>query len=277
MLYNYTDARQVLSVTKPAGSAYTDLAVCALHKTKRASVYLTAILRHIRKRRVSSLINIAGLAVGLASSMLILLYVRHELSYDRYHEKADRIFRLTRSYDYPSGYNQRFTRVPDTWINELPQAIPGIERLLRLQEFRTAHIRVGEAKFREEFAFATDPYIFDVFSFPLLQGDSRTALAEPNSVVLSQSAAGKYFGEENPMGQSIQLLGESQGEAQEYQVTGVMQDLPSTSHFKINLLASFRSPEQRAGWAYAYLLLKPEADPAQLVPPALNKGIKLSL
>ena len=117
--------------------------------------YLTAILRHIRKRRVSSLINIAGLAVGLASSMLILLYVRHELSYDRYQEKADRIFRLTRPYDYPSGYNQHFARVPDNWINELPQAIPGIERLLRLQEFRTAHIRIGEVKFREAHAFAT--------------------------------------------------------------------------------------------------------------------------
>ncbi|MCB0563893.1 MAG: ABC transporter permease [Phaeodactylibacter sp.] len=226
--------------------------------------YLTAILRHIRKRRVSSLINIAGLAVGLASSMLILLYVRHELSYDRYQEKADRIFRLTRAYDYPSGYNQHFARVPDTWINELPQAIPGIERLLRLQEFRTAHIRIGDRKFREAHAFATDAYAFDVFSFPLLRGNSQTALSAPNSVVLSQSLAEKYFGEKDPIGQAIQLFGEGQAEAQEYKVTGVMQDLPSTSHFKINLLTSFRSPEQRTGWAYVYLLLEPGTDPAQL-------------
>ncbi|MCB0584538.1 MAG: ABC transporter permease, partial [Phaeodactylibacter sp.] len=99
--------------------------------------YLTTILRHLRKRRGTSLINIAGLAVGLASSMLILLYARHELSFDRFHERADRIFRLTRSYDYPSGYNHHFARVPDTWVNELPQAFPEVEKLLRLQEFRT--------------------------------------------------------------------------------------------------------------------------------------------
>lgn len=226
--------------------------------------HLTTILRHIRRRRLSSLINIGGLAVGLAGSLLVLLYVRHELSYDRHHERADRIFRLTRAYDYPSGYNQHFARVPDTWINELPQSFPEIEKLLRLQEFRTAHIRIGETKFREPHAFATDPYVFDVFSFPLLQGDPQTALAAPNSVVISRDIAEKYFGKKNPLGQTIQLLGEGQEQVQEYKVTGVMENLPAASHFRINMLTSFRSPEQRAGWAYIYLLLKPGTDPARL-------------
>ena len=226
--------------------------------------YLTTILRHLRKRRGTSLINIAGLAVGLASSMLILLYARHELSFDRFHERADRIFRLTRSYDYPSGYNHHFARVPDTWVNELPQAFPEVEKLLRLQEFRTAHIRIGETKFREEQAFATDAYIFDVFSLPLLWGDPQTALAEPHSVVLSRDITEKYFGEQNPLGKTLQLFGAGQDDVQEYRITGVMENLPPTSHFKADVLTSFTNPEERTGWAYVYLLLRPDAKPGRL-------------
>ena len=226
--------------------------------------HLTTILRHLRKHKAFSLINILGLAVGLASSMFILLYVLHEFSYDRHHEQADRVFRVTRAYDYPSGYNQHFARVPDTWINELPQAFPEIEKLLRLQEYRTAHIRIGDTKFREQHAFSTDAYIFDVFSLPLIQGDPETALTAPRSVVISQDIAGKYFGDTDPIGQSISLYGEAQGEVENLKVTGVMENLPSTSHFSINMLTSFESPTHRSGWAYVYLLLKPGANAKEL-------------
>jgi putative ABC transport system permease protein len=226
--------------------------------------HLTTILRNLRKRKVFSMINIAGLSVGLASSMLILLYVHHELSYDDYHERAGRIFRVTRSYDLPSGYNHHFARVPDDWVNELPGEFPEIDRLVRLQQFRTPHIKVGEAKFREEHVFATDPYIFEVFSFPLVKGDAATALTRPNSVVLTESIAGKYFGEREALGQTIELLGADQQSVRRYTVTGVMADLPSTSHFDVHLLTSLSNPEERTGWAYVYLLLRPGADAGAL-------------
>ncbi len=227
--------------------------------------YFRALFRQVRKQKIFFLINIAGLAIGLASSMLILLYVFHEWSYDRYHANAERIFRLTRAYDYPSGYDHHFARVPDTWINELEGAFPEVERLLRLQQMPAPNIRIGNKKFREEKAFVTDPYIFEVFSFPLLRGDPATVLARPGAIVLTESIADKYFPDQDPLGQTIEFMGDSPAAVQQYEVTGVMADLPAASHFDIHFLTSFGSADERRGWAYVYLLLREGADPAALV------------
>lgn len=226
--------------------------------------YLIAVLRNLRKRKFFSLINIAGLSVGLASSMLILLYLHHELSYDWFHERADRIFRVTRAYDYPSGYNHHFARVPEDWINELPESFPEIERLVRLQQFNAVNIRVGEQKFRETNAFATDADVFEVFSFPLLEGDPAAALSQPNSVVLTRAMAEKYFPGGEAIGATIEFMQDGEEEPRRYTVTGIMKDLPSNAHFDVHFLTSIRSPEERTGWAYVYLLLEPGADPGAL-------------
>jgi len=226
--------------------------------------HLTTILRHLRKQRFFSLLNIAGLALGLAGSLLILLYVYHELSYDRQHEQAGRIYRVTRAYDYPSGYNHHFARVPEQWINELPAAFPEIERLLRLQPHQSAHLILGEQKFREEAGFAADPYIFDVFTLPLRAGDPATALASPHAIVLSAGVARRYFGEADPMGQPIELAGSSLETTRRYTVTGILEELPGSSHIDIHFLTSFPNAAARSGWAYVYLLLEAGADPNRL-------------
>lgn len=114
------------------------------------------ILRSLRRLRLYSAINIIGLAVGFSAVALIVLYIRFELSYDRYHAKADRIFRVTRQYDHPGGYRRHFARVPDVWINDLPGDFPEIEQLIRFQAFPFREIKVADQKFRDEQWFVTD-------------------------------------------------------------------------------------------------------------------------
>ena len=226
--------------------------------------YLKIILRKLGKQKLYALINIAGLAVGIAASLLILLYVRDELSYDAYHEHAARIQRVTRRYAFPNGYNHHFARCPDDWINRLPEEFPEVEALIRFQTFRFVNMQLGETKFRNTRTFITDANVFDVFSFKLTAGDPNTALRAPHALVLTEAKARQYFGDQNPMGREIKLLNEDGNEAQPYKITGVMQDLPAQSHFQIDFLLSFNNPEARTGWAYVYLLLRNGADPLAL-------------
>ncbi|MEK7729537.1 MAG: ABC transporter permease, partial [candidate division KSB1 bacterium] len=226
--------------------------------------YLKIILRKLGKHRLYAFVNIAGLAVGIASSMLILLYVQHELSYDDYHEHAARIQRVTRRYAFPNGYHHHFARCPEAWINRLPEEFPEVQALIRFQPFRFLDLQLGEQQFRNTRTFATDANVFAVFSFKLAEGDPNTALRAPHSLVLTEAMAHKYFGEQNPMGREITLMDESGNAGQPYKITGVMKNLPAQSHFQIDFLISFKSPEARSGWAYVYLLLQPGADPLAL-------------
>ncbi|NIR49133.1 ABC transporter permease [candidate division KSB1 bacterium] len=222
--------------------------------------YLKITLRNMLKNKVYSVINIFGLALGMACSMLIFMYIAHELSYDRYHSNADRIYRVTQKSDVPNGYNLHFARCSVNWINQLPKEYPEIETLIRFQRSRITDIKIGENKFRDRHTFKTDANVFDVFDFELIQGEPRNALSEPYSVVLTESITQKYFGEENPIGQEITFVGDTVGSAEKYKITGVLRDLPPNSHFKINFLKSFKSPEERTGWAYIYILLKPNTN-----------------
>jgi putative ABC transport system permease protein len=224
--------------------------------------YLKIILRKFGKQKLYALINIAGLAVGIAASLLIALYLRDELSYDDYHENAARIQRVTRRFAFPNGYNHHFARCPDDWINRLPKEFPEVEALIRFQAFRLVDMQLGENKFRNTRTFVTDANVFDVFSFKLVADDPRTALREPYSLVLTEAMARKYFGEQNPLGREIKLLHEDGAEV--HKITGVLQNLPAQSHFQIDFLTSFKNPEARRGWAYVYLLLRSGSDPVAL-------------
>ncbi|MBD3275998.1 MAG: ABC transporter permease, partial [Candidatus Marinimicrobia bacterium] len=153
--------------------------------------YLKIAWRHLVRQKKYSLITILGLSVGVLCSLLISLYVVHELSYDSFHENSDRIYRLTNEVP-PSDLH--FARCPQTWVNHLPDEYPEVEQLVRFQTSPLIEIKSGEQKFRMEDVFKTDAYVFDVFSFPLVQGNPVNALAEPNSVVLSQNTARKMFG-----------------------------------------------------------------------------------
>ena len=226
--------------------------------------YLRLALRHISAHKLYAILNISGLAVGMAVSMLILLYIRFESSYDAYHENADRIYRVTRRFDTPAGYTPHFARCPDAWVNNLPDEFPEIESLIRFQYLPEVDLRIGEAKFRTARWFMTDAEIFDVFSFPLVQGHAETALRQPYSVVLTEGMARKYFGSSEVLGKEIIMRGSWPGEYRDYKITGIMRDLPPNSHFQIDFLASYPNREARQGWAWVYILLKPGTDPSSL-------------
>jgi len=217
--------------------------------------------RKFGTQKLYSLINLSGLIIGMSCSLLIFLYVFHELSYDKYHSKSEKIYRVTQRASYPNGYNHHFARCPDNYINNLPTAFPEIETLIRFQHDLVTNMRVGTEKFIDKKTFKTDVNVFEVFDFELISGDSKTALQKPNSIVMTEKMAKKYFGQENPMGKEITLSGSRENRFEVYNITGIMRNLPTASHFQINCLISFRSPEDRTGWAYAYLLLKQNTDP----------------
>lgn len=199
--------------------------------------YLKIAYRNIKRNAVFTSINIFGLAVGLASCILIIMFINHELSYDKYHEKADRIFRVSRAWFYQGG---------ETHLH-LGHAAPPFGPLLKsdfegtIQEavrlLNTELVLKNEDRvFNENHFFFSDPEVFDVFSWKLKAGDKDKALRYPDGLVISERMAKKYFGDEDPMNKTIEaMIGPSRFDLQ---VMGVMEDMPENSHFKADFLAS---------------------------------------
>ena len=229
------------------------------------SSYFKTIFRNMLKHKGYSFINIAGLAMGIACTIMILLWVQHELSYDRYHVNADRIYRVTFKFDRP-GYNPHFARIPNGWVNSLPEEYAEIKDLVRFHhELRTA-VKYQDKKYSEPRFFYADPNVLDIFSFRIIRGDSSTVLKEPNSVVVSTSTAARYFGEENPIGKTLATVSRFTGEETEYKITGVMENMPDNSHFHMDFLASHYNAREDLvdEWNYTYILLDEGVNPAEL-------------
>jgi len=230
--------------------------------------YLKIALRNLLRHKGYSFINIFGLAAGLACCMLIALYVLDELSYDRFYEKADRLFRLatdTREGDHLESDAGSPVPLGPALKNEFPE----ITEVVRFwQAFRPV-IRYQDKVFREELFYFTDIPVFAAFSFELLQGDSRTALASPQTVVLTETTAKKYFGEEDPIGKVLSYKGFPAGEL-DLTVTGIMRDLPHNTHIDFDFLASIEGvTTEKDNWGstkpiWTYVLLPPRHPPAQL-------------
>ncbi|MFO7447153.1 MAG: FtsX-like permease family protein, partial [Ignavibacteriaceae bacterium] len=225
---------------------------------------LKVFLRNISNQRVFSSINIIGLSLGMVICIFSIIFIRHELSYDTHHKNSDQIYRVTRQYNSPNGYEAHFARCPEPWINSLPDEFPEIETLIRFQWTPSVSLKIGDNKLRSFKWFYTDPDVFKVFDFNLINGNSKTALIAPFSVVLTKTMSEKYFGNLDPVGRNITLFNENSGEHIPYTVTGVMADFPSTSHFRAEFLASYTGEKARQGWAWIYLLLKRGADPEAL-------------
>ncbi|GAB3025626.1 ABC transporter permease [Spirosoma pulveris] len=223
--------------------------------------YLRIAIRNLWRNKVFSGINIVGLAVGLASCLLLFMYITHELSYDDFQQKADRVVRVTMEFSMEG----RVAKIPQTGtkvVKEFGRQFPEIESGVRLIN-RDGVVNTGDRQFSEKRIVFADSALFTIFSFPLVQGNPRTALAGPNLVVLSESTARKYFGDENPVGKSLRI--NTGGSFRDYAVTGVVKDSPANSQIKYDLLTSFLTlpAAQTEEWFssnYAtYLLLsKPE-------------------
>lgn len=225
--------------------------------------YLKIALRNLWRSKVFSSINVIGLSVGLASCLLLFMYITHELSYDDFQQKADRIVRVTMEYSMEG----RAAKIPQTGTKVAPEfgrQFPEIESGVRLIN-RDGVVINGDQQFSEKRIMFADSAFFSLFSFPLLKGNPQTALAGPNLVVLSESTAKKYFGTENPIGKGLRI--NTGGSFRDYSVTGVVEDCPANSQIKYDLLTSFLTlpaanrPEEWYSANYAtYLLLRnPEA------------------
>jgi len=152
-------------------------------------------------------LNITGLAIGFASTLSIVAWVRNELSFDKYLPEASRIYRLTFETN-TSGNRLHFARCWEKWVSQMPGVFPQIEQLVRLDPYRHTALKVGENKFYSDRVFATDSNFFKVFNISLLSGNEDNVLREPYSAVISQSIASKCFGNSDPTGQTILLSGD---------------------------------------------------------------------
>jgi putative ABC transport system permease protein len=232
--------------------------------------YLKTAFRNLWKRRMFSGINILGLAVGMTASFLIFLYVRFELSYDSFHSKADRIYRLVCDVKTPS---ETVHANGPAWpvAPALKREFPEIESAVRTATVSFL-FRKDDIKFQEENSLLADPDFFSVFDFPLLKGDPKTCLKEPFSVVFSETAAIKYFGHTDPIGQVLHLA----QKGWPVKVTGVMKDLPGNSVISGDVVVSMTTETMHLNqgledsWLWGdyhpvcYLLLKPHTEPHAL-------------
>ena len=194
--------------------------------------YITIAIRHMAREKGYTAINVLGLAVGLVCAMLIFLYVSFELSYDRYHEKADRLYRVAVNND---------ARTPPALGPALQEDFPEIKGFVRLLPTTGTWIMKHEANiYYENRVYWADNALLDLFTFPLIRGDSRTALIAPYAVVISEDTARKYFGEEDPMGKTIV----ADNGFMMLTVTGVMENTPQNTHFQADFFISLTSASQ---------------------------------
>jgi putative ABC transport system permease protein len=207
--------------------------------------YLITGWRNILRSKGFSLLNIAGLAVGLAVCILILFYVRAETSYDAYHEHADRIYRIQNAWLKPDGSIQgEFSTLAPSFAILLRNDFPEIERLARAWNPSGTVVKAGEKTFTEERFFFAEPEIFDILTLPFVQGDPATALNDVGGIVLARGTARRYFGNDDPMGRSLVIPSQNN---LEFRVTGVMEDVPRLSHIHFDFLASYITLKGRFG------------------------------
>jgi putative ABC transport system permease protein len=213
--------------------------------------YLKVAVRNLLKHKGYTFINVLGLAVGIAASILIVLYVRNEMSYDNFHENADRTYRITADWSNQGDSRIHQLGTPYVLAKTIREKYPQVECITQLSGPVGDLILIyKDNAFKETDAFCAEPSFFDVFSFPLIKGDPETSLKDPNMMVITQSIAQKYFGDEDPMGKTIEV--QASGDKLFFQVTGVMEDVPLNSHFRFDMLISMKTvyPEPNMGWTW---------------------------
>ncbi len=240
--------------------------------------YIKISLRKVRRQKVYSFINIAGLAVGLACCAIIILYVTNELTYDSFHADAERIFRIgTHSINQVGEHSTATTPAP--LALDLKASYPQVEQAVRIvppfENPKNTLVVRGEKRFFEPRLFFADPEVFEVFHIPFLYGGAEGALDAPNSVVLTEGMAAKYFGDEPALGRTIEIeidydIGNANVRIEDYQVTGIVRNAPTNTHFKYDMLLSISTikrfiPNIDTDWMhwpakYTYVKLLPQAD-----------------
>jgi putative ABC transport system permease protein len=227
--------------------------------------YYKVAVRNILKYKLFSAINILGMTIGITSCLMIILYVTHELSYDKFHTDADRIYQVGLNGKI-GGQDIRVSNTCPPMAEAMVADIPEVEAATRIAQMYQTVVKNGEKIFTEEKVFFTDSNFFEFFSYRLKEGDIKTALKEPNTVVLTEVMAKKYFGDESPMG-GLLVIG---SENKTFKVTGIAETPPTNSHFTYNILVSAVSSERlKSGiwlnnFMYTYFKTKPNTSVDQV-------------
>ncbi|MFC1724426.1 ABC transporter permease [candidate division KSB1 bacterium] len=215
--------------------------------------YLKTALVNMKRRKIITFINVSGLAIGLAVCFLLIQYIAYEFSYDTFNKNADNIYRL-RMADWAGSQGPAGPAAKEQF--------PEVLEYVRINPiFANGVYSYNENKFKEDRVFYANSSILSVFSFEMLKGDPAASLDEPNTVVLTESAARKYFGNDDPIGRTITRNG-----IQNYKITGIVQDIPDNSHMKFDILVSVSTikGEWINEWYYSsfhtYLLLRPDTN-----------------
>ncbi|MBN2214224.1 MAG: ABC transporter permease [Bacteroidales bacterium] len=239
--------------------------------------FFKVALRNIIRQKSYVFINIAGLAIGIASSIVIILFVVNELSYDKFNAKHKQIYRV-----YLDGKIGE-SEIKGAWTasptaKALKNEIPEVIEAVRMDNWDEAILKIEDRSYVEQHFMLADSAFFEIFSIPLIQGDPKTALAAPHNLVLTRSAAKKYFGNEDPIGKHIYVNSDTTF----YSVTGIMEDVPDNAHFEFNVLGSFATHHRANDGQWlsnsfnTYLLLRDDAsysDVETKIKPILEKYI----
>ncbi|MFQ6104843.1 MAG: ABC transporter permease [Candidatus Glassbacteria bacterium] len=226
--------------------------------------YITIALRNIERHRVYAFVNILGLAIGMACCILILLWVIDELSFDRYHKNADRIYRLCLDANMDYSLRGPVSSTPAALV--LKEDFPEVLDAVRIDYPQRMLVKYRDKGFYQNGIIYADNSIFNVFTFPLIRGNPGTALEEPYTVVITETVAEKFFGDEDPLGKVMRF-----DDTSDYTVTGVMKDVPINSHLSFTIVCSMEThyvehPEIMEEWLpfhfYTYLLLAEGTEPS---------------
>ena len=222
--------------------------------------YIKVALRNILKTKFFSLINIAGLAIGMAVTLMILMYVTNELSYENFHKNRKQIYRVTVAFGEEYS-KMRFAGAMPALGPALIEEMPEVLNAVRFDQDANPMLEHEGDKYHEQNFFFADPSVFDVFSFSLIRGNKETALLDPFTMVITQDIAEKYFDREDPIGKTVIYNSEYP-----IQITGVIKNIPANTHLKCNFLVSYssleplgrvpESPWNVFGDTYTYLFLK---------------------
>ena len=195
--------------------------------------YWSVAVRNLLRYKTYAAIKVLGLALGIAASVLMLMYVRHELSYDTWHKQVDRTYRVAQWWDYQTGERDDYAATSGNLAELLLKDHPAIEAATRFKKANFQYLSFADQMHAERGGLHADANVFDLLSYPLKAGDPATALAGPNAIVLTERLARKYFGDQNPVGQTMML-----SKKHPVAVTAVMDNLPTNSHFTFDFLLS---------------------------------------
>lgn len=236
--------------------------------------YFKLAWRNLVKYKVTSFINLFGLTVGLTCCLLITAYILNELSYDRYNEKADNIYRVTRTFNNEDGVvSLTLSTISPPFGYYFPTDFPEIQKMTRLLDNGLTPLRYKDKLINEENVYFADENLFDVFSIKAVKGNPKTALAAPFSVMLTEETAKKYFGDEDPMNKVLRYNNQL-----DLKVAGVYKAFPANAHMHPGMLVSFNTLKDsaiygeqnlRTNWGnnsfFTYLLLPPHYDPDKMI------------